>query len=47
MKKGETYLGSVPKSHGKRRKSKKTVLLDGKGNTKQTGDIYQECMTFG
>ena len=28
-----SYLGSVPRARGKRRKSKKTVLLDGNGNT--------------
>ena len=39
------YLGSVPKSHGKRRKSKKTVLLDGKGNTTVLRESFRTIRT--
>ena len=35
----------MPKSHGKRRKSKKTVLLDGKGNTTVLRESFRTIRT--
>ena len=35
----------MPKSHGKRRKSKKTVLLDGKGNTTVIRESFRTIRT--
>lgn len=39
------YLGSVPKTKAKRRKSKKTVLLDGNGNTTVLRESFRTIRT--